>query len=83
MDLTDALVLSDAVHAQMEEVCSLAQDKGSRDKVVRSLSRFSELDLTDLPSLPEEGNDMYPWDDPKNFEDAISSLPWDELEQSR
>lgn len=83
VDLTDAPLLSDVMHAQMEEACSLAQDKGSRDEVVRGLSRFSELGLTDLPSLPEEGNDMYPWDDLKSFEDAVNALPWDEPEQER
>ena len=83
VDLTDAPLLSDAMHAQMEEACSLVQDKGGRDEVVRGFSRFSELGLTNLPSLPEEGNGMYPRDDPKSFEDAINSLPWDEPKQSR
>ena len=83
VDLADAPLLSDAIHAQIEEACTLALDKGSRDEVARGLSRFSELGLTDLPSLREEGNDLYPWDDAKSFEDAINSLPWDEPGQER
>lgn len=38
VNLTNAPLLSDAVHAQMEEACSLVQDKGSRDEVVRGFS---------------------------------------------
>lgn len=81
VDLTDAPLLSDAIHAQMEEICTLALDKISRNEVARGLSRLSELGLNKLPSLPEEGNERYPWDDPEiaeNVNKAIEALPWDD-----
>ena len=40
---TEDTDLSDVIHDQIKDACTLALDKGSRDEVTRGLSQLSEL----------------------------------------
>lgn len=81
IDLTENTDLSNIIRGQMKDACTLALDKDSRNEVTRGLSRLSELGFDNLSSLPEEGNERYPWDNPEiaeNTNKTIEALPWDD-----